>query len=325
MDADLAQHLDRADADERQGDEQHPVLGRAVAERVAIDRIDEGNAEGLDATAALAAGGVAPGRCRRRRRGTGRGLLRRRRRQRVELPGGAKAGVLDRPLERQEAAGERRVRPVGRQLHPGRFADRRERQIAGADQLDRHLHAQAALARAGVSIVQSDVKARGRALEWRVPGRTATSLPSTRTAARRTPRESPSASSSSGGSQLRREPACSALRNQGAAVRPGRGQGRLHHVAVDLEDAAVARLERDLGGDVEVGRRGGQLPRAALGHQLPVLALALDRLPALGAVALQDRAEHASGSRRGWRRRSPRPRAAALRARRRCRTRRGAR
>ena len=32
--------------------------------------------------------------------------------------------------------------------------------------------------------------------------------------------------------------------------------------------------------------------RAALGHQLPVLALALDRLPALGAVALQDRAEH---------------------------------
>src|SRR5207244_13619898 len=76
-------------------------------------------------------------------------------------------------------------------------------------------------------------------------------------------------------------------RHERAAVGPGRRERSLHDVAVDLEDAAVARLEGDLRVDVERRRRGGELPGAPLGHELAILALALDRLPGLGAVALE--------------------------------------
>ena len=86
-------HLDRADADEGQGDEEEAVLGGAVGQHVRADRVHEGDAEGLDA-------GRAPAVLARRhlvddavvetaRRRADGGRLRRGRRQRVELPAGA--------------------------------------------------------------------------------------------------------------------------------------------------------------------------------------------------------------------------------------------
>ena len=268
-----------------------PYLVARSAQRVAADRIDEGDTEGFHAGPALAAGRrirreIAEGASR----GAGRGFLRRRCRQRIQLPGGAKAAGVDRPLERQEATGERWMRPVRGQGHPGRLADRREGEIAGADQLDRHLHRER-IGRAGNGVVHGGVEA---AAVRRVTGaRQHRGL-----AAIDTDRGAAHAARVAEREQHLWRLAAQAragvlgLRPQGAAVRPGGGQGRLHHVAVDLEDAAIARLERDLGGNVEAGRRRGQLPGAALGHHLAILALALDCIPALDAVALQDRTEH---------------------------------
>ena len=81
------------------------------------------------------------------------------------------------------------------------------------------------------------------------------------------------------------------LGNQRRAVVPGRDQARLQHVAVDLEDAAVARLDGDVALDVERRRRRAQLEVAPLGDGLPVLALALGRFPRFAAVALDHRAD----------------------------------
>src|ERR1019366_7754540 len=58
MDAYSAQHLDGGDADESERDEEQSVFGRPVAERIEAHRIDEGDAESLEAMRA----GVARGR-----------------------------------------------------------------------------------------------------------------------------------------------------------------------------------------------------------------------------------------------------------------------
>ena len=139
-----------------------PYLVARSAQHVRADRVHEGDAEGLDA-------GRAPALLARRhlvddavveaaRRRADGGRLRRGRRQRVELPAGAEAGLADLALDRQEAAGERRVRPVGRERDARAVADRRERELAGADQLDADLGAQRP-ARAGERLGDVGVEA----------------------------------------------------------------------------------------------------------------------------------------------------------------------
>ncbi|HEY3635495.1 MAG TPA: hypothetical protein VGK95_10630 [Caldimonas sp.] len=81
------------------------------------------------------------------------------------------------------------------------------------------------------------------------------------------------------------------LRHQRRALVPGRTQACLQHVTVDLEDAAVARLDGDVALDVERRRGCAQLVVAPLGHRLFVLAFALRHFPGLAAVARDDRAE----------------------------------
>jgi hypothetical protein len=107
----------------------------------------------------------------------------------------------------------------------------------------------------------------------------------------RTPRESPSATIITGASQCRREPAWSASGTSVAPSFQAATEARLQHVAVDLEDAAVARLDRDVALDVERCRHRRQLEVAPLGHGLPVLAFALRRFPRLAAIALDERAD----------------------------------
>ena len=211
---DLAQHLDRGDAEEGQGDEQQPVLGRPVAQRVAADRVDEGDAEGFDASAALAAGrrvgrGVAEG----AGGSAGGSLLRRRRRQRVQLPGGAKAAVVDRPLERQEATGERRMRPVRRQLatrvarRPARRPARRCRR-ARARSAPRAAWSAPAKASATATWKPRPCAGVTGAGQHRRPR---CRRPGPRRCARRANRRARAAPAAR--SQLRREPACSATRH----------------------------------------------------------------------------------------------------------------
>ena len=229
----------------------------------------------------------------------------------------SKAGLADRALERQEAAGERRMRPVRGQLDPGRFADRRERQLAGADQLDRHLHRERS-ARADPGVVDGDMEA---AAVRRVAGAgqdRELALPSTRTVALRTPRESPSASSTCGALAAQARAGMLGPRYQRRAVRPARGSGRLHHVAVDLEDAAVARLERRPGRSTSgrPARRPASRRGARSRPSFPCPRPGPPPRSRCSRAAGSGRAP--SGCRRGWRRRWPRPRAAGLRARRRC-------
>ena len=110
------------------------------------------------------------------------------------------------------------------------------------------------------------------------------------------------------------------LGDQRRAVVPGRDQARLQHVAVDLEDAAVARLDGDVSLDVERRRRRAQLEVAPLGDGLPVLALALGRFPRSRCSRARSPGRRASAPTPGWRRRCARPRAGGPRARRRCRS-----
>ena len=79
------------------------------------------------------------------------------------------------------------------------------------------------------------------------------------------------------------------LRGERCAVAPTRDETRLQDVAVDLEDAAVARLDRGVAVNVERRRGRDELEVAPLGHGLPVLALALRGLPGLAAIALEHR------------------------------------
>jgi hypothetical protein len=79
--------------------------------------------------------------------------------------------------------------------------------------------------------------------------------------------------------------------DEGSAVVPAGAHPRLQDVAVDLEDAAVARLDRDVALHVERRRRRAQLEVASLDDGLLVLAFALRLLPRLAAVARDDRAD----------------------------------
>ena len=223
------------------------------------------------------------------RRRAGDGRLGRGRRQGVELPAGAEAGVADLALDRQEAAGERRVRPVRRQRDPGAVGDRRERELARADELDPDFGAQRP-AGAGERLGDVGVKA---ARMGGVPGagehRRGDAVDLHRRAAH-------AARVAQGDEQHRRiavqaRAGMSRFGNQRCAVVPGGDQARLQHVAVDLEDASVARLDRDVALDVERRRGRAQLEVVPLGDRFPVLALALDRLPALAAVALDHRTD----------------------------------
>ena len=223
------------------------------------------------------------------RRRAGRGRLRRGGGERVELPAGREARLAHLALERQEAAAERRMRPVGGERHLRARAHRREGQVAGADELEPDLGTQRLL-RADVALGDVGMKAArmrdvARAGEHRHDGAIdlhRRAAHATRVAERDEHRRRVALHPRAGMNRLRdeREP-----------VVPGRHEARLQHVAVDLEDAAVARLDRDVALDVEGRGRLDEREVAPLRHRRLLLALALRRLPALGAVARQHGAD----------------------------------
>ena len=200
----------------------------------------------------------------------------------------------------------------------GAAADRRERELAGADQLDADLGAQRPVARRRTTRRRrhgSRADARRAACRRAPAPRRRRSAPRrcARRANRRARRTAPALRTAAAS---RRARACGTQRG---AVVPGRDQARLQDVAVDLEDAAIARLDRDVALDVERRRRRAQHELAPLGDRLALLPFARHRLPGLAAIAGDDRADQRLARRRGWRRRCARPPAAGPRARRRCR------
>ena len=215
VDAHPPQHLDRGDADEGEGDEEQAVLGGAVAQRVRAHRVDEGDAEGLDAAGArraptAARGGVSPKTQAGAPAAASCGAVVA---SALSFHRALKAGVAD--LRGRAAGSGRRTTDAASRTRAStlrRVADRREGELAGADDLERHLRRERP-ASSRRRRRRRRRESRADAAAWPVPGSTGAAAPSMRTAALRTPRESPRATKTLGASHCRREPACSALRH----------------------------------------------------------------------------------------------------------------
>ncbi len=251
----------------------------------------EGDAEGFDAVGARASRWRIRWRIAEQAgRRTGGRFLRRRGGERVELPLRAESRVAHLPVERQKAAAERGMRPVRGKLDMCRVADGREGELAGADDLERQLQGERTR-RAGIGIRDVDMEAtRMRRVAGARQHRRRRAVDAHHGAAH-------AARIAEGDEDIRRftlqaGTGMLGLRHQRRAVVPGGGERRLHDVAVDLEDTAMARLDRGARLDVEQRGGGSELPGAPLRHGLSVPALALGRFPALDAITLQDRTEH---------------------------------
>ena len=182
------------------------------------------------------------------------------------------------------------MRPVGGERDTGAVAHRCEGEVADADELERDLSGKRPRC-TGISLGHVDVEA-ARVRRVQRAGqhgpRAAVELGGGAAHATRI---------AEGHEQDRRRAlharAGAAHRQlQAETVVPCRRQARLQHVAVDLEDAAVARLGGGLGLDVERGGRLAEHELALLGDRLPVLSFALRHLPRFGAGAREHRAEH---------------------------------